>query len=328
VDIDLVSKGHEALPPWAENGAHFFLMADRFERKGATVARCYEIALPRELSPEARLELAVDLRRTFFAQYPHTWAVHNPIDKRGQEHPHMHLMLSERRPTDDHERTPKQYFSRAATQNQDPATHGVRKDRSWQGPARLRELRAGVATLTNAALEREGLVNVAVSHESLRAQGHERQPRIYTTRQDRQAVEAQRAVLHRDWHPWENDMNVLTWHAQKEREGIKDLSREAMVDDVRNRFWKHDQSPARERERAQSVERSIEREYARTGRERTPVQTLERTPTRERTPEIPLARLTRRLGHSLGHARDDAMQDGVRVNLREQDYEQEHGYSR
>jgi len=136
------------------------------------------------------------------------------------------------------------------------------------------------------------------------------------------------AVLHRDWHPWENDMNVLTWHAQKEREGIKDLSREAMVDDVRNRFWKHDQSPARERERAQSVERSIEREYARTGRERTPVQTLERTPTRERTPEIPLARLTRRLGHSLGHARDDAMQDGVRVNLREQDYEQEHGYSR
>jgi hypothetical protein len=325
VDIDLVAKGHEALPSWARDGAHFFLMADRHERKGATIARCYEIALPRELSPDARLELAADLRSTFFMQYPHTWAMHNPIDKRGQEHPHMHLMLSERRPTDDSERSPKQYFSRAATVDQDPATHGVRKDRSWQGPARLHELRAGVATLTNAALEREGFGNVAVSHASLRAQGHERQARIYTTRQNRQAVEAQRDILHREYHPWENDMNVLTWHRQKEREGIRDLSRDAMVDHVRDRFWQHDQSLVRVRERAQSIERTMDWEYSRTGRERRPVQTLERTPTRERTYDAALARITRRLGHSLGHGREDTMGHGLQADLKSHDHEQERG---
>jgi hypothetical protein len=130
VDIDLVAKGHEALPEWAHDGAHFFLMADRFERKGATVARCYEIALPRELSPEARLELAADLRRTFFAQYPHTWAIHNPIDKQGQEHPHLHLMLSERRPTDEHERTARR--SPLRPWGHARALHGTAEGGAWQ----------------------------------------------------------------------------------------------------------------------------------------------------------------------------------------------------
>ena len=50
----------------------------------------------------------------------------------------MHLMLSERRPTDTIARGPKVYFKYVAREGRDPATGGVGVDRSWQGPARLR----------------------------------------------------------------------------------------------------------------------------------------------------------------------------------------------
>jgi hypothetical protein len=268
---DLVAKGYGGMPAWAHSSRHFWQMADRYERGGAqrpgTVARTYEIALPRELSAEARLELAADIRATFFERYPHSWAIHNPIDAQGLEHPHMHLMLSERRVIDGIERGPKQYFAQAASPTQDPARHGVRKDRSWQGPARLHELREGVATLTNAALAREGHA-VAVSHESLRTRGLAREAGVYRTAAEKDATLARREVLHRDYHPLENEVSRAAWYEQKAREGIRDLSREAMIDHVRDRFWVQDQSPEREQERAASLARTLDRAYERTGRER------------------------------------------------------------
>ena len=67
-----------SLPAWAKDAEHFWLMADRYERKNGVIARTYEIALPRELSDQGRLDLADDIRAALFAQYPHTWAVHCP----------------------------------------------------------------------------------------------------------------------------------------------------------------------------------------------------------------------------------------------------------
>jgi MobA/MobL family len=267
---DLVDTGNQALPSWARSGAHFFAMADRYERGGqdrkGTVARVYEIALPRELSPQARLELAADIRASFFAQYPHVWAVHNPIDPVKGEQPHLHLMLSERRTQDTLARGPKQFFQQAAGPRQDPATHGVRKDRSWHGEARLHELRAAIATLTNAALEREGHA-VAVSHLTLQERGISRAASGYMTDQDRVRVEAERAILRRDYYPWETELNRAAWHLQKQQEGIRDIGREAILDHVRDRFWQQDQSPEREAEREASLLRAIAREWARTGRQ-------------------------------------------------------------
>src|SRR5215471_2719459 len=86
---DLVERGDGGLPSWAQDGTHFFTMADRYERQNGTVARTVEMALPRELSPEARLDLAADIRASFFEDYPHVYGIHNPIDRQGQEHPHM-----------------------------------------------------------------------------------------------------------------------------------------------------------------------------------------------------------------------------------------------
>ena len=83
-----------------------------------------------------------------------------------------------------------------------------------------------------------------------------------------QATVGNREIVSRDYRGWETDMNVLAWHNQKEREGLRDLSRAAVVDHVRDRFWAQDHSAVREAERATSMARTIERAYARTGRER------------------------------------------------------------
>jgi hypothetical protein len=252
---DLVAKGEGGLPAWAPNGTMFFEAADLYERKGGTVARCFEIALPRELSPPQRLELAADLRAAFFDTYPHVWAVHNPIDPDGGEHPHMHLMLSERRETDGLAREPDRYFRQAAGPRQDPARHGVRKDRSWIGPVRLRQLRAGIATLINASLERAGL-DVAVTHESLKTQMSPRAPAVYTRKADKAKVEALRTELQREDYPHENRINLAMWRFQKGQEGIDTLSRDQVVAHVQYRFWgteerpghAHEETPAQTRD--------------------------------------------------------------------------------
>jgi len=106
--------------------------------------------------------------------------------------------------------------------------------------------------LTNAALERAG-VEAAVSHESLRARMSPRVSAVYTRAADKAKVEARRPELHQDTHPHENLLNVVMWRFQKGQQGIADISREAMVDRVRDTFWLKDMSPAREQERDGSV---------------------------------------------------------------------------
>jgi hypothetical protein len=204
--------------------------------------------------------------------------------------------------------------------------------------------------LMNAALEREGYM-VAVSHQSLRAQGHDRSPEpvhpridavmlkkygweipphLPVQRQEQLAAMherwretlATRATITRDYRAWENEMNVVTWHAQKEREGIRDLSREAIVDHVRDRFWQHDHSPVREAERDASFVRAIEREYARTGRERpeptervlAPARRHEQKHTRARS------RSRERLGLAVGRDHGDDMGHGAHVQLEAREY--------
>jgi MobA/MobL family len=270
---DLVAAGAANLPSWVKDATHFFAMADRYERHGGIVARTYEIALPRELTPTQRQELADDIRTTFFDRHPHAWAIHNPVARDGQEQPHMHIMVSERL-IDGIERSPQQFFRRAAAQETEPAAGGAKKEIYWNTRASLTARRAGMATLTNAALERAGQ-EVAVSHETLKARGHDRAPEVDQGSKARylharhgietpgwQATLARRDTLRRDFYPWENELNRAAWHVQKQREGITDLRREAIVEHVRERFWAHDHSPTRELEQANALVRQVDREYA------------------------------------------------------------------
>ena len=81
-------------------------------RTGSTY-RELEIALPRELTPEQRLELVQDFCTSGSWRTARTsFAIHNPkasID--GGEQPHAHIMMSQR-VNDGIERTPEQYFRR------------------------------------------------------------------------------------------------------------------------------------------------------------------------------------------------------------------------
>ncbi|MDW3553656.1 MobA/MobL family protein, partial [Escherichia coli] len=84
---------------WArDNPSHFWQAADQFERANGSTYRELEIALPRELTPEQRLELVQDFVRQEAGER-HAWsfAIHNPkasID--GGEQPHAHIMMSQR----------------------------------------------------------------------------------------------------------------------------------------------------------------------------------------------------------------------------------------
>jgi hypothetical protein len=264
---DVVASGAGALPAWARDGVHFFRMADRFESRGMVLARHYQITLPRELSPDARLEVAEDLRAAFFARYPHVWSVHNPPSRDGSgEQPHMDVMFSTRREDTAIARTPKQWFARAAAAGRDPRHGGVRKDPIWEHKYALQGVRRDSATLINAALERTG-VAVAVSPDWERGHRHDGATRL------------------------------ASWQAYKARAGIHDVSRAAILDHVRDQFWRHDHSPAREGERQQSFMRGLERELQRAERGQ------------QRETRVPV--------HARNHAlvREDAMHGGVHVQL-------------
>jgi hypothetical protein len=122
---DLVASGRANLPRWAKDAEHFWQMADRYERYGWVVARTLEIALPRELSPEGRLELAHDICEVAVGKFAHSWAIHEPEarDHSGVQ-PHVHIMYSPRREDVELDRTPAQWFAKAAARDQDPLRGG------------------------------------------------------------------------------------------------------------------------------------------------------------------------------------------------------------
>ncbi|HDX6444023.1 TPA: MobA/MobL family protein [Escherichia coli] len=101
------------MPAWAEKNPNLFWQAaDANERKNGTTYREMEIALPRELTPDQRLELVHDfIRQEIGERHAYQFAIHVPTAADGGEQPHVHLMFSERQ-RDGIERDPDQYFKR------------------------------------------------------------------------------------------------------------------------------------------------------------------------------------------------------------------------
>lgn len=324
---DLVAQGHGHLPQWAHDApAAFWQGVDTYEYKNALLARHYQISLPRELSTQGRLDLAHDLVDTFFAQYPHQWDVHCPVASDGQDNPHVHVLFSTRRDHLDHPLNVQTWFKKGGD--------GIRKDPFWDTKAALQGVRHESAVLINAALEREG-VSKAVSADRLKGQGHGRNGVHYgafaTEQHKAQKQYMQVALRHRGIQEKEQAANVEPWQQQRKQEALYDLSREAMVDRVRNRFWRQDRSPVREQERVQSIERFIAREHQRTGRPpqgpRSPRQHREahsRGPSVEQQMQAQMARM-RQL------EREGEYSGGLRVRLHDEDEERarkrDHGMS-
>jgi len=111
---------------WAQsNPLLFWESADANERANGTTYREMEIALPREMTPEQRIDLVREwVQQELGARYAYQWAIHVPVAADGLEQPHLHLMFSERQ-LDGIERDPDQYFKRYNSKA--PERGGARK---------------------------------------------------------------------------------------------------------------------------------------------------------------------------------------------------------
>lgn len=193
---DIEAQGHGNMPAWAGHSPRLFWQAaDEYEREKGAVYRELEVALPRELAPEERLDLVREIiKRTCGSAHAYEWAIHCPKAAiEGGEQPHLHLMYSER-VQDGIDRDPAQYFRRYNAKA--PERGGCRKD-SAGTKTRLFETRQMVAEVTNRHLERAGM-DGRVDHRSLWERGINREAeRHIGPSRDRLTPEVVAAVLER-----------------------------------------------------------------------------------------------------------------------------------
>ncbi len=252
---DLVASGSANLPRWAKDGEHFFQMADTYERSEWVVARHLQVALPRELSPEARQELADDIREVTVGRFAHVWAIHEPQARDGSGfQPHIHLLFSPRREEMELDRTAAQWFAKAAAHGEDPLRGGVRKDRTWEKKGMLHDIREAVAVMTNAALARAG-VEAAVSEKSLEAQGIGRDPARYISDTHATVIAYRRALRDSGQVAHEQLVAYVGWQQQAMK--LVSLDRPYVTDVCRDHVWRFDRSSARAQEREASMQRAF-----------------------------------------------------------------------
>ena len=173
---DLEATEYGNMPAWAEhNPAEFWQAADDNERANGSAYREIEIALPRELTPEQRLELVQDfVSQELGKKHAYQFAIHTPkaaLEK--GEQPHAHIMYSERI-IDGIERDPEQYFKRYNAKF--PERGGNKKASGGklesERKEELKQLRERWADIQNKHLEKHGH-DERVSHLSLKEQGIE-----------------------------------------------------------------------------------------------------------------------------------------------------------
>lgn len=170
---DLLFSTAANLPSFADGDpTKLWAAADRFERANGSTYREYVVNLPAELHDAANVELAMELVDLVAGDLPYQLAVHKAQGAiSAKEHPHLHLMVSERIP-DGIERTAKEYFRRANTTH--PERGGARKQSGGRTPTEMAlELlakKAKIATTTNLVLARYGRKE-RVDHRSNRERG-------------------------------------------------------------------------------------------------------------------------------------------------------------
>lgn len=175
-DLEAVESGN--LPDWAEDSAHFWRESDQRERINACGYREYEVALPRELTPDQRLELVREfVRQELGDRHAYSFAIHNPRAAiEGGEQPHAHIMFSERLHDGIERATPAHYFKRADSKRPERggcAKLGGARKSSADRKAELVALRERWGALQNRHLERVGS-GARVDHRSLKDRGIDR----------------------------------------------------------------------------------------------------------------------------------------------------------
>jgi hypothetical protein len=147
--IELVESGN--MPEFAQADPYaFWAAADAHERANGRTYTELQIALPRELDPAQRQELAREATRELMGErFAYTLAVHVPLAKDNIDQPHMHLMFSERIVDERTRAIPEEQFFKR---------NGAKKDRdTWHSREKPEEVRETWVAMMNRAMERAGL---------------------------------------------------------------------------------------------------------------------------------------------------------------------------
>ncbi|MDQ9023356.1 MobA/MobL family protein, partial [Acinetobacter sichuanensis] len=141
----------------------FWEAAELYERKNGRTATSIVLALPKELTPEQRIELTEKIIEQFCNKFnfPYSAAIHNHKGAiGGQDQPHLHLMFSERA-LDEFDRTAEQFFKRYNDKN--PENGGARKvtaDFRGDGQDLMNIIRAESEVLINESLEEHAPIKI------------------------------------------------------------------------------------------------------------------------------------------------------------------------
>lgn len=224
------------------------------KRKDARVAREFELALPAELTPEQRRELATDFAKSLVDKYgvAADVAVHEPSRKGDQRNHHAHILITTRQVT------AQGLGEKTDLEREDKALRALGKP---PGREQIEALRADWATRCNTTLERAGHLE-RVSHKSLEAQGIEREPTNHlgpvATAMERRGVSTERGDLNRARADQEQ---------QAERQELASLERQQQgIHAARQRL--HMERAARAAAKAEAEERERQRKQREAERER------------------------------------------------------------
>lgn len=175
-DLQLHQYGN--LPDWANHQpAAFWSAADKFERSNGTTYVEYELALPRELSTEQRVELVQEFAALVGGNKPYELAIHEPeAGLGGGSQPHAHFMVNNRMP-DGVDRSKELYFRRYNAAH--PELGGCRKDSGGKHRGEMKllanSMRETWADLQNKHLKKHGHL-ARVDHRSYQSQGVDKIP--------------------------------------------------------------------------------------------------------------------------------------------------------
>jgi hypothetical protein len=146
--VELVESGN--MPEFAQADPHsFWVAADTHERANGRTYTELQIALPRELDPAQRQELAREATREILGdRFAYTLAVHVPLAKDNIDQPHMHLMFSERAVTEATREMPEERFFKR---------NGAKKDPEWNDRNKPEEVREKWVEMMNGAMQKAGI---------------------------------------------------------------------------------------------------------------------------------------------------------------------------
>ena len=251
------------MPTWAAGDPRsFFEASDANERANAKYSyREMELSLPRELTPEQRLELVNDWCRQELPNYPFLYAIHNPRAIDGGDQPHAHLMFSERE-NDGIERDEAQFFKRANRKH--PERGGARKTYNLEGSQaerrdRLKALRQRWQEHLNEYLLRVG-IDARIDMRSYVDQGIDKVPTPKMT--PRQSADRKRLMAEANTYKATADA-MLADMQSKASEYIAEKSQEARLAAIEREKAEQARLEAIEREKAEQARlEAIEREAA------------------------------------------------------------------